>query len=88
MRWTWSPISGGVLEASTCRSSSSTRWNTACCWAVGQAGLRASDDKIEEILACPEYGGIEFHHTGDVPINAVLNGIIETDAAKMARSAS
>jgi len=29
--------------------------------------------RIEEILARPEYAGIVFHHSGDVPINAVIN---------------
>ena len=43
---------------------------------------QVTNDKIEEILARPEYGGIEFYHTGDVPINGVLNTIIETEAAK------
>lgn len=36
---------------------------------------QASNTKVEEILARPEYEGIRFHHTGDVPFNAVLNEI-------------
>ena len=28
---------------------------------------------IQEILARPEYEGIEFHHVGDIPINAIYN---------------
>jgi predicted RND superfamily exporter protein len=35
--------------------------------------------KIEEILARPEYRGIEFHHTGDVPLNAVINTISQSE---------
>jgi predicted RND superfamily exporter protein len=31
--------------------------------------------EIEAILARPEYAGIEFHHTGDVPLNAIINEI-------------
>jgi len=30
---------------------------------------------IEGLLARPEYAGIVFHHTGDVPLNAVINKI-------------
>lgn len=30
---------------------------------------------IEDLLARPEYSGIVFHHTGDVPLNAVINKI-------------
>jgi len=44
---------------------------------------QVTNDKIEEILARPEYRGIEFHHTGDVPLNAVTNGIVETEGAKL-----
>ncbi len=44
---------------------------------------QASHTKIEEILARPEYRGIEFHHTGDVPFNAVLN---EISAQRVARA--
>jgi len=36
---------------------------------------QASNTRIEEILARPEYEGVVFHHTGDVPFNAVLNEI-------------
>jgi predicted RND superfamily exporter protein len=34
---------------------------------------QASHLRIEEILARPEYAGIVFYHSGDVPINAVYN---------------
>jgi hypothetical protein len=37
---------------------------------------QVTNDKIEEILARPEYGGIEFYHTGDVPINGVLIAVL------------
>jgi predicted RND superfamily exporter protein len=40
-------------------------------------------DKIEEILARPEYRGIEFHHTGDVPLNAVINRISTEESATL-----
>jgi len=36
---------------------------------------QASYNKIEAILARPEYAGIRFHHTGDVPLNSVMNKI-------------
>ncbi len=35
-----------------------------------------TDSAIEEILARPEYAGIVFHHSGDVPMNAAYNRII------------
>lgn len=31
---------------------------------------------IEDVLARPEYRGIEFHHVGDVPLNAVYNQVV------------
>ena len=40
-----------------------------------RAGLVEKKLTVEEILARPEYRGIEFHHTGDVPFNAVLNEV-------------
>jgi predicted RND superfamily exporter protein len=36
--------------------------------------------KIEEILARPEYAGIVFHHSGDVPINAVYNSLVAEES--------
>ena len=45
---------------------------------------QASNTKIEEILARPEYRGIEFHHTGDVPFNAVLNEISSSEGWSLA----
>ena len=32
--------------------------------------------KIKEILERPEYDGLVFHHTGDVPLNALINILI------------
>ena len=34
---------------------------------------QATYKRIEQILARPEYQGINFYHTGDVPLNAVYN---------------
>ncbi len=44
---------------------------------TGLANLypQATNNKIEEVLARPEYRGIKFYHTGDVPLNAVINSI-------------
>jgi predicted RND superfamily exporter protein len=36
---------------------------------------QATYEAIEFLLARPEYAGITFHHTGDVPLNAVINKI-------------
>lgn len=38
---------------------------------------------IEEILARPEYQGIDFYHTGDVPLNALINIIIDEESATL-----
>lgn len=38
---------------------------------------------IEEILARPEYAGIEFHHSGDVPMNDAYNRIIGGESLKL-----
>lgn len=41
---------------------------------------QVSFDKIEEILARPEYAGIDFFHSGDVAINATYNRVfVEED---------
>jgi len=37
---------------------------------------QATDDAITRILARPEYAGIVFHHSGDVPLNAAYNVVI------------
>ncbi len=41
---------------------------------------QASFDKIEQILARPEYQGLRFSHSGDVPLNSVYNRIIESES--------
>ena len=41
-------------------------------------------DRIEEILASPEYDGLEFYHTGDVPLNASYNRISQTESTRLA----
>ncbi len=40
-------------------------------------------EKIEEILARPEYSDFVFYHTGDVPLNAVINLVTASDSAKL-----
>ena len=37
---------------------------------------QATDDAIAQILARPEYQGIRFYHSGDVPLNSVYNRVI------------
>jgi predicted RND superfamily exporter protein len=44
---------------------------------------QVTHEKIEEILARPEYAGIRFHHSGDVPLNAVYNRVIETETGTL-----
>ena len=44
---------------------------------------QASDFRIEEILARPEYEGIVFYHSGDVPLNAVYNRVISEESATL-----
>lgn len=41
---------------------------------------QATFDKIDEILARPEYADLHFYHSGDVPMNAVYNRIIEVES--------
>jgi len=38
---------------------------------------------IEEILGRPEYAGIDFYHSGDVPLNDAYNTIIESEGLKL-----
>ncbi len=40
---------------------------------------QATNNAIAEILARPEYAEFEFFHSGDVPLNAVFNEIIESE---------
>jgi len=44
---------------------------------------QATDSAIESILARPEYAGIEFYHSGDVPLNSVYNRIIGNETQKL-----
>lgn len=44
---------------------------------------QASHLRIEEILARPEYDGIEFYHSGDVPINATFNLAFFSESAML-----
>jgi predicted RND superfamily exporter protein len=44
---------------------------------------QATEDKIEEIIARPEYEGIRFYHSGDVPLNAAYNNIIDEESSKL-----
>ena len=43
---------------------------------------QVTDNKINEILARPEFEGIVFEHSGDVPLNALYNNLI-TDQSVM-----
>ena len=38
-------------------------------------------ESIEQILAEPEYEGINFYHTGDVPLNSVYNTITMSESS-------
>jgi predicted RND superfamily exporter protein len=38
---------------------------------------QVTNDKIEQIIARPEYAGLRFYHSGDVPMNTAYNRIIE-----------
>ncbi|MGH7337201.1 MAG: MMPL family transporter, partial [Myxococcota bacterium] len=40
---------------------------------------QVTSEKIEEIVARPEYAGLRFFHSGDVPLNTAYNRIIERE---------
>jgi predicted RND superfamily exporter protein len=42
---------------------------------------QVTDAAINEILARPEYAGIRFDHSGDVPMNAIYNIVIAEESA-------
>ncbi len=42
---------------------------------------QVSDAAIREILASPEFDGIEFYQTGDVAMNAAYNNVFMTDSS-------
>jgi predicted RND superfamily exporter protein len=44
---------------------------------------QVTDNAIREILARPEYAGIVFHHSGDVPLNAIYNVVIEHESVTL-----
>jgi predicted RND superfamily exporter protein len=44
---------------------------------------QATYEAIEAVLARPEYSGIVFHHTGDVPLNAVVNKITAKESRNL-----
>jgi predicted RND superfamily exporter protein len=44
---------------------------------------QCTNKKIEDILARPEYSGIKFYHTGDVPLNTAYNLIAEDQSIKL-----
>lgn len=49
---------------------------------------QATEAAIEAILARPEYKGIEFYHSGDVPLNAAYNRIIGEESVSLDAMAS
>jgi len=44
---------------------------------------QASAAAIETILARPEYAGIDFYHSGDVPLNAYYNRVIGEESEQL-----
>jgi predicted RND superfamily exporter protein len=46
---------------------------------LGNLYPQATHHAIEEILARPEYAGIELRHVGDVPLNATYNEVIDRE---------
>jgi hypothetical protein len=52
--------------------------------ALGNLYPQATYHPIEAILARPEYAGIVFHHTGDVPLNAIYNEIVAGESGTLA----
>ena len=45
---------------------------------------QVSNKKLAEILARPEYQGIRFHVSGDVPINTTMNTIVQDEGLELA----
>lgn len=52
-------------------------------YAIDNLYPQATFNKIEEILARPEYRDLIFYHTGDVPLNANYNVIAQSESAKL-----
>jgi predicted RND superfamily exporter protein len=46
---------------------------------LGNLYPQVTSEKIEEIIARPEYAGLRFYHSGDVPMNTAYNRIIERE---------
>jgi predicted RND superfamily exporter protein len=46
---------------------------------LGNLYPQVTGEKVEEIIARPEYAGIRFYHSGDVPLNYLYNRIIERE---------
>lgn len=44
---------------------------------------QATESRIEAILARPEYAGLRFWHSGDVPLNAYYNRVINEESARL-----
>jgi len=44
---------------------------------------QATASKIETILARPEYAGLRFWHSGDVPLNAYYNRVINDESGRL-----
>jgi predicted RND superfamily exporter protein len=44
---------------------------------------QVTHEQIEEIIARPEYAGLRFYHSGDVPLNNAYNRIIEDENRKL-----
>jgi predicted RND superfamily exporter protein len=47
---------------------------------LGNLYPQVTSEKIEEIIARPEYAGLRFYHSGDVPLNTAYNRIIEHES--------
>lgn len=41
---------------------------------------QVTDNAIRDILARPEFAGLEFHHSGDVPWNSIYNVVISEES--------
>jgi predicted RND superfamily exporter protein len=44
---------------------------------------QVTDSVIEAILARPEFDGIDFYHSGDVPLNSVYNRVITSESQRL-----
>ena len=48
---------------------------------LGNLYPQVTDNSINEILSRPQYEGVEFYHSGDVPLNAIYNNVIAEQSA-------